>query len=101
MRTELLSRPVFYGIVLVNGWFLLIMSKTPGEMDDHEILDGTYAATVATCKADLVTFIAPLCEPTVLIAPEKILPQKELSPGDSVKITIAGDTITNLEDGAK
>jgi protein involved in polysaccharide export with SLBB domain len=67
-------------------------------MDDHEILDGTYAATVATCKGDLVTFIAPSCEPTVLIAAEKILPQKELSPGDAVKITIAGDTIIDLKD---
>jgi protein involved in polysaccharide export with SLBB domain len=67
-------------------------------MVDHEIADGTYAATVATCKDDLVTFIAPSCEPTVLIAADKMLPQKELSPGDSVKITVAEDTIIDLKD---
>jgi hypothetical protein len=27
MRKELTSRPVFYGIVLLNEWFLLIISK--------------------------------------------------------------------------
>jgi protein involved in polysaccharide export with SLBB domain len=67
-------------------------------MTGHEISDGTYAATVATCKDDLVAFIAPSCEPTVLIASDKILPQKELSPGDSVKITIVEDTVTSLAD---
>lgn len=67
-------------------------------MEGHEVSDGTYVATVATCEGDLVTFIAPACEPTVLIAPDKILPHKELSPGDSVKITIVEDTLTSLVD---
>jgi protein involved in polysaccharide export with SLBB domain len=67
-------------------------------MAGHEISDGTYAATVATCNADLVTFIAPACEPTVLIAPDRTLPQNELSPGDPVKITVVEDTITSLVD---
>jgi protein involved in polysaccharide export with SLBB domain len=48
-----------------------------------------------------VTFIAPSCEPTVLIASDKKLPQKELSPGDSVKITIIEDTVTSLADDPK
>lgn len=68
-------------------------------MAGHEVSDGTYTATVATCTDNLVTFIVPSCEPTVLIAPDKSLPQTELSPGDSVKITIAEDTITSLKDG--
>jgi protein involved in polysaccharide export with SLBB domain len=67
-------------------------------MAGHEITDGTYAATVATCTDGLVAFIAPSCEPTVLIASGKKLPQKELSPGDSVKITIVEDTVTSLAD---
>lgn len=67
-------------------------------MAGHEISDGTYTATVAMCTDDLVTFIAPACEPTVLIAPDNTLPQKELSPGDSVKITIVEETVTSLAD---
>jgi protein involved in polysaccharide export with SLBB domain len=68
-------------------------------MAGHEISDGTYTATVATCTDDLVTFIVPSCEPTLLIAPDNTLPQTELSPGDSVTITIAEETITGLKDG--
>jgi protein involved in polysaccharide export with SLBB domain len=70
-------------------------------MGGHEISDGTYAATVATCNDDLVTFIAPACEPAVLIAPDNTLPQAEqteLSPGDPVKITIVEETVTSLAD---
>lgn len=73
-------------------------------MDGCETSDGTYTATVATCTDGFVTFLAPACEPTVLIASAKTLPQTEqteLSSGDSVQITIAEGTITDLEDGTE
>ena len=65
-------------------------------MAGHEISDGTYTATVATCTGDLVTFIAPSCEPTILIAPGETLPQAEFTPGDSIKITTATNDIVDL-----
>jgi hypothetical protein len=73
-------------------------------MDGCESSDGTYTATVAPCTADHVTFLAPACEPTVLIASAKTLPQTEqteLSSGESVQITIAEGTIIGLEDGTE
>ena len=68
-------------------------------MSGHEISDGTYAATVTMCTDDLIAFMPPSCEPAVLIAPDKILPQKELSPGDSVNITIAEEIIIDPKPG--
>lgn len=70
-------------------------------MGRHEVSDGTYTATVAARTEDLVTFIAPTCEPTVLITPDDALPQTALSPGDSVTITIAEGTITGLKNASE
>lgn len=66
-------------------------------MSDHEASDGTYTAKVATCADGLVTFIAPTCEPAVLVTRTESLPDTELTSGESVRITVANGGITQLE----
>lgn len=67
-------------------------------MDHHEISDGTYGATVATYSDELVTFVVPDCDPSILITREDKLPHTDIVSGAPVRITIADSTITSLED---
>lgn len=66
-------------------------------MNHHEISDGTYTGTVATCTDRFVTFIVPACDPAVLVSPADELPQADIVSGGSVTITVADETITGLE----
>jgi hypothetical protein len=66
-------------------------------MGDHDVSDGTYTAKIATCADGLVTFIAPACEPAVLVTRTESLPHTELTSGESVRITVANGGLTRLE----
>jgi hypothetical protein len=66
-------------------------------MNHHEVPDGTYTATVATCTDRFVTFIVPTCDPAVLVSPTDELPQADIVSGESMTITVADGTITGLE----
>jgi len=73
-----------------------IRESTPN-MSEHEASDGTYIAKVGTCADGLVTFIAPACDPVVLVTRTESLPHAEITSRESVRITVANGGITQLE----
>jgi hypothetical protein len=75
--------------------------KPDHEMSGHEISDGTYRATIGTYTDGYVTFVAPACDPAILITPENTLPHTDLASGESITITIVDGTVTGLEDATE
>lgn len=70
-------------------------------MGRHEVPDGTYTATVATCTDGHVTFVAPACDPSILITSEDKLPHTDIASGDAVTITVTDSTVTGLGDATE
>lgn len=70
-------------------------------MSGPEISDGTYPATVATYTDGYVTFVAPACDPSVLVTSEDTLPHTDIASGESITITITDGTVTGLEDATE